>query len=197
MIISSLLFVKNYSSKNNSVFYKEEVENVKLVSKNNPRLKEKVVTSCIRITRSNFKDPDLKAKDIINVDDKNYIVLHIISIKITNRVKFRIEYKVVVQDLNINVRLFDKVDPYEDIFEKTYTIKVGEFFKCDKSMQLTVVDTPEGDFTFTYVLDQVKSTRVKYPDIYVIAKYKYVHIVNQDEINSILYKEKIKKFTLI
>ena len=86
MIISSLLFVKNYSSKNNSVFYKEEVENVKLVSKNNPRLKEKVVTSCITITRSNFKDPDLKAKDIINVDDKNYIVLHIISIKITNRV---------------------------------------------------------------------------------------------------------------
>ena len=64
-------------------------------------------------------------------------------------------------------------------------------------MQLTVVDTPEGDFTFTYVLNQVKSTRVKYPDIYVIAEYKYVHIVNQDEINNILYKEKIKKFTLI
>lgn len=90
-----------------------------------------------------------------------------------------------------------KVWLYVYIFEKTYTIKVGEFFKCDKSMQLTVVDTPEGDFTFTYVLNQVKSTRVKYPDIYVIAEYKYVHIVNQDEINNILYKEKIKKFTLI
>ena len=60
-----------------------------------------------------------------------------------------------------------------------------------------ITDSPEGDFVFTYILDGVKSTEANEDNINITAIYKYVPILKQSEINSIIYKEKIKKFKLV
>lgn len=46
-------------------------------------------------------------------------------------------------------------------------------------------------------LDGVKSTETNKDNINITAIYKYVPILKQSEINSIIYKEKIKKFKLV
>ena len=167
---------------------------MELLGKITSKKRRQTVTTWLRIERKSFENPSLNVGDVVEVNNKRYVVLHII----TSYVSYSsdIIYSVVAQDLSVNVRLFDHAKVYPTV-KNTDNIKTGEFYKTKQCLWVTITDSPEGDFVFTYILDGVKSTEANEDNINITAIYKYVPILKQAEVNSIIYKEKIKKFKLV
>lgn len=167
---------------------------MQLVKQDNKRKRIQTVTTWLNIERENFENPSLNVGDVVEVNGKRYVILHIIASYMSY--SSNITYSVVAQDLSVNVKLFDDMDLYPTV-EGTDKIKAGEFYKTKQCFRFGITDSPEGDFVFTYILDGVKSTETNEDNINITAIYKYVPILKQSEINSIIYKEKIKKFKLV
>lgn len=167
---------------------------MELLGKITSKKRRQTVTTWLQIERKNFENPSLNVGDVVETNGKRYVILHII----TSYVSYSsdITYSVIAQDLSVNVRLFDHAKVYSTV-KNTDNIKAGEFYKTKQCLWVAITDSPEGDFVFTYILDGVKSTEANEDNINITAIYKYVPILKQSEINSIIYKEKIKKFKLV
>ncbi|OQR18791.1 hypothetical protein [Ligilactobacillus salivarius] len=169
---------------------------MQLVKQNNKQKRIQTVTAWLNIERENFDNPSLNVGDVVEVNGKRYVILHIIASYMSY--SSNITYSVVAQDLSVNVNLFDDMDLYPTV-EGTDKIKAGEFYKTKQCFRFGITDSPEGDFIFTYVLDGVKSTVANQDEnsITITTTYRYVPILKQSEVNRVIYKEKIKKFKLV
>lgn len=167
---------------------------MELLGKITSKKRRQTVTTWLQIERKNFENPSLNVGDVVETNGKRYVILHIIASYVSY--SSDIAYSVVAQDLSVNVRLFDHAKVYPTV-KHTDNIKAGEFYKTKQCLWVGITDSPEGDFLFTYILDGVKSTEANEDNINITSIYKYVPILKQSEINSIIYKEKIKKFKLV
>ncbi len=167
---------------------------MELLGKNHKQKRIQTVTTWLNIERENFENPSLNVGDVVEVNSKRYVILHII----TSYASYSsdITYSVVAQDLSVNVKLFDNMDLYPEM-EKTDNIKAGKFYKTKQCFRFAITDSSEGDFVFTYILDGIKSTVANEDNISITSTYKYVPILKQAEVNRVIYKEKIKKFKLV
>lgn len=169
---------------------------MELLGKITSKKRRQTVTTWLQIERKNFENPSLNVGDVVEVNGKRYVILHIIASY--SDYSSNITYSVVAQDLSVNVKLFDDMELYPTV-EGTDKIKAGEFYKTKQCFRFGITDSPEGDFVFTYVLDGVKSTAASQDEnsISITTTYKCVPILKQSEINRVIYKEKIKKFKLV
>ena len=167
---------------------------MELLGKNHKQKRIQTVTTWLNIERENFENPSLNVGDVVEVNSKRYVILHII----TSYASYSsdITYSVVAQDLSVNFKLFDNMDLYPEM-EKTDNIKAGKFYKTKQCFRFAITDSSEGDFVFTYILDGIKSTVANEDNISITSTYKYVPILKQAEVNRVIYKEKIKKFKLV
>lgn len=169
---------------------------MELLGKITSKKRRQTVTTWLQIERKNFENPSLNIGDVVEINGKKYVILHIIASYVSY--SSDITYSVVAQDLSVNVRLFDHAKVYPTV-KNTDNIKAGEFYKTKQCLWVGITDSPEGDFIFTYVLDGVKSTVANQDEnsITITTTYRYVPILKQSEVNRVIYKEKIKKFKLV
>ena len=83
---------------------------MQLVKQNNKQKRIQTVTAWLNIERENFENPSLNVGDVVEVNGKRYVILHIIASYMSY--SSNITYSVVAQDLSVNVKLFDDMDLY-------------------------------------------------------------------------------------